>query len=560
MRAESRPDIESHRGSSRVAGRQALGACLAAVFGVVLTGSVFAQVITEFPASGGPGGITAGPDGALWFTEFVGNKIGRMTTAGVVTEFPIPTANASPREIVAGPDGNLWFTEEDGNKIGRITIGGVITEFSASGGPSGIAAGPDGAIWYTEHQGNRIVRISTSGLSLAFAVPTIGSCPESITAGPDGNLWFTESCSHKIGRLTVAGSFTEFSVPTADIGNNGIVAGPDGNLWFTEGNADKVGRITTAGVITEFPVVGFGGHRSPWHIVPGPDGALWFTEDNGLSGKIGRITIEGIVSELAASFPGAWIAAGPDGSLWFTGGDKIGRIKILFSRVIPVAISSPGAFGSFFKTAVQLNNPSTESISGKLTLHSGGGSGSASDTSMDFKVAPRQTVSYPDILPAMGLSGVGTMDLVLPVGNQIPNLIAVVRLYNDGGAAGTSGFTEDLIDPFGERVLSAGATGYLIGPADPSRFRYNIGIRTLSSEASLTVNVYASDGTLVRSVRKRYPPTHFEQVDATSFLGAALGPDQSIEIIVVTGSAIIYGATADNTTNDSSIQFARQSD
>jgi len=33
-----------------------------------------------------------------------------------------------------------------------------------------------------------------------------------------------------------------------------------------------------------------------------------------------------------------------------------------------------------------------------------------------------------------------------------------------------------------------------------------------------------------------------------------------IEISIVTGSAIIYGATADNTTNDSSIQFARQSD
>ncbi len=179
---------------------------------------------------------------------------------------------------------------------------------------------------------------------------------------------------------------------------------------------------------------------------------------------------------------------------------------------------------------------------------------------MTVTIAPRQTVSYPDILPAMGLSGVGTMDLVLPVGDQIPNPIAVVRLYNDGGNAGTSGFTEDLIDPYGERVLLAGATGYLIGPSDPSRFRYNIGIRTLSSGASLRVNVHASDGTPLRSVPKSYPATHFEQVDATSFLGGALGPDQSIEIIILSGSGIIYGATADNTTNDSSIQFARQSD
>ena len=31
----------------------------------------------------GPAGITAGPDGALWFAEVVGNKIGRITTDGI---------------------------------------------------------------------------------------------------------------------------------------------------------------------------------------------------------------------------------------------------------------------------------------------------------------------------------------------------------------------------------------------------------------------------------------------------------------------------------------------
>ena len=33
-----------------------------------------------------------------------------------ITEFAIPTANASPRGITAGPDGNLWFTEMDGRQ------------------------------------------------------------------------------------------------------------------------------------------------------------------------------------------------------------------------------------------------------------------------------------------------------------------------------------------------------------------------------------------------------------------------------------------------------------
>jgi len=38
--------------------------------------------------------------------------------AGVLTEFPIPTANSFPFCITTGPDGNLWFTESEPPQIG----------------------------------------------------------------------------------------------------------------------------------------------------------------------------------------------------------------------------------------------------------------------------------------------------------------------------------------------------------------------------------------------------------------------------------------------------------
>jgi len=72
-----------------------------------------------------PRRITVGPDGNLWFTETNFNKIGRITPAGGITEFTIPTASSFPFGITAGPDGNLWFTEADGNKIGRDSGGPV---------------------------------------------------------------------------------------------------------------------------------------------------------------------------------------------------------------------------------------------------------------------------------------------------------------------------------------------------------------------------------------------------------------------------------------------------
>jgi parallel beta-helix repeat protein len=123
--------------------------------------------ITEFPiptVGSEPIGIAAGPDGNLWFTEFVGNNIGQISPAGVITESPVPTAGSEPVGIVAGPDGALWFTEGSGsgNKIGRITTAGAITEFvipTAGSYPTSIAAGPDGALWFTEELGNKIGRL-----------------------------------------------------------------------------------------------------------------------------------------------------------------------------------------------------------------------------------------------------------------------------------------------------------------------------------------------------------------------------------------------------------------
>jgi virginiamycin B lyase len=94
---------------------------------------------------GTPFGIVGGADGALWFTEAFGNKIGRIATDGAITEYPVPTAKSFPSGIAAGPDGALWFTESGGNKIGRIATGGAFTEYAiatAASGPSGITTGP----------------------------------------------------------------------------------------------------------------------------------------------------------------------------------------------------------------------------------------------------------------------------------------------------------------------------------------------------------------------------------------------------------------------------------
>jgi virginiamycin B lyase len=329
--------------------RLLLAAIVLSAAAVAAAAPAAAQTITEFPTprvDSGPIGITAGPDGALWFTENGGNEIGRITIAGVFTEFPLPTAGSGPAGITTGPDGALWFTENLGNNIGRITTAGVITEFAiptATSYPVGIATGPDGALWFTESGGNKIGRITTVGVLSEIPLPTAGSVPENITTGPDGMLWFTEAGAIKIGRITTAGAITEFRIPnqsSACCQPIGITAGPDGALWFTEindcncNNDSAIGRITTSGVFSLFSFPSTVDSQ-PYRITTGPDGALWFTEYTG--DNIGRITIAGVMTEFSIptglSSPFG-ITTGPDGALWFTESNqhlgKIGRLTLPF--------------------------------------------------------------------------------------------------------------------------------------------------------------------------------------------------------------------------------------
>jgi len=240
--------------------------------------------------------------------------VGRLAPGGAITEYPLaPSSN--PLTIVVGPDGNLWFTELGTDKIGRITLAGKLKEFllptrcSGPCGPGALVVGPDHNLWFTEFFAGKIGRITPNGTITQFALPTADSGPYSLTVGPEGTLWFVEVGAGKIGRITLQGVVTEFPTPSgtrlpdftaARPGTpQGIALGADGNLWFTEAQTGKIGRMTPEGVVTEFPLppgnLPVNTEGLPVYlIVAGPDGNLWFTEYS--AGKIGRLDPSAVVS------------------------------------------------------------------------------------------------------------------------------------------------------------------------------------------------------------------------------------------------------------------------
>jgi hypothetical protein len=91
-----------------------------------------------------------------------------------------------------------------------------------------------------------------------------------------------------------------------------------------------------------------------------------------------------------------------------------------------------------------------------------------------------------------------------------------------------------------------------------TRFRLNIGIRTLEQGAAMTIVVRDREGIVLKTLDRSFSATYFEQTSSSGFLlGLALAGGESISIQLTSGSAFIYGATTDNKTNDPSIQFAR---
>jgi streptogramin lyase len=327
----------------------------------------------ELPWGSEPEGIATGPDGNLWFAERGSNSIGRLTPAGELAEFPLPTAHAEPFQVTAGPDGDVWFTESGSGDVGRITPGGAISEFPICGycRPWGITTGPEGNLWVALAGAGEVARVTPTGTVTRFPL-NVGAEPRQIVLGPDGNLWMAaaglvreEPTIGLILRLTPGGEVTKFLVPTPteNFRPLGIANGPGDALWFA-GSGTGVGRIDTGGAFAEFPLPTLFGEIDT--IVTGPDGNLWFADSGpgAAAGSVDRMTVAGRLTTYQVPYGSKGLTVGPEGSIWFTewAEHRIGRIV-------------PGASGIELRTSrvVVHKRPARSAPRVHLTLYCNGG-------------------------------------------------------------------------------------------------------------------------------------------------------------------------------------------
>jgi hypothetical protein len=217
----------------------------------------------------------------------------------------------------------------------------------------------------------------------------------------------------------------------------------------------------------------------------------------------------------------------------------------------PVVGSLRGA-GADFKTSAQLTNHLLATIKGKLVFHPANVPAQDTDPFLEYSISPLGSISYDDVVQAMGASGLGTMDLIVKSGTP-PHVS--LRIYSDTGDTGTSGLTEELRTPWQAHYQTETAT--LAIPADLTKFRLNIGYRTLEQGAAVSISVHDAHGVRQLLVTDRTLPANtMNQETAAIFTDRSeLPPGGTIYIRLLSGSAFFYGAVTDNRTNDPNLRY-----
>ncbi len=213
--------------------------------------------------------------------------------------------------------------------------------------------------------------------------------------------------------------------------------------------------------------------------------------------------------------------------------------------IVPVVGSTAGQSNAHFKTELQMTNRADATSSGWLIYRPGG-------LFRRYELAAFATLSFADVVGEMGGSGLGSLDILIDSG-PLPTIVA--RAYDDQ-PDGTTGVTVPAI-PI-EDVLANQEGGALIAPRDLVRYRFNIGVRALESGATLEITVRAKNGSVRHAHSLTYEAHQFEQQQGNTFAGIALQGDDSIDIRITAGSAIVYATTVDNVTNDGVIQILRR--
>jgi len=252
-----------------------------------------------------PFGVVRGPDGAIWFCEYDGQRIRRLDPQGTVHTMAgtgaagysgdggpaIRATLHQPHELRFDAGGHLFIADMKNHAIRRVdaTTGQITTVagtgeagYSGDGGsataarlrqPHSIQFGPDGSL-YIGDIGNHVIRRMDPGTGIITTVAGTGSPgptpdnapiagtplngPRALDFDALGHLWLATREGNQVFRLdlakgvirhmagTGARGFTGNGGPALQAtlsGPKGLAVGPDGNVYLADTESHSIRRL-----------------------------------------------------------------------------------------------------------------------------------------------------------------------------------------------------------------------------------------------------------------------------------------------------------------------------
>jgi sugar lactone lactonase YvrE len=254
-------------------------------------------------AGSGPWCIATDTAGNVYLCDSDNNLIRKMSSNGAVTTLAGSGANGDADGPAAqasfnGPDyiavdgaGNLYVAESGGNRIRKITPAGLVSTFAGSGAqgaadgpaatatfatPTGLAIDSAGNVYVADEFNNTIRKITSAGVvsTLAGTAGVQGSAdgtgpaasfylPKGMTIDAAGNLYIGDTFNFTVRKITPAGVVTTVAgtagVPGSADGTGpaaqfsqpqGLAVDSANNLYLTDVGNYTIRMINSAGVVT----------------------------------------------------------------------------------------------------------------------------------------------------------------------------------------------------------------------------------------------------------------------------------------------------------------------
>jgi virginiamycin B lyase len=203
-----------------------------------------------------PYGLTAGPDGALWFTELFAPKIGRVDTAGNLEEYSLNGNRSAPAEISFANSTRGYYVDVGAGlyqfnpqKFAPVQVGGGMNLFA----PSSISLGT-GGIWVTQHEAASLAfyDLATKGWTIypTSTVSYVDTTLPYFVRVNGSKVWFNEHYADRIAVIDItAQTLTEYSIqgrrPASvdQITNSLTFAFGSDRVWFAESTENTIGFV-----------------------------------------------------------------------------------------------------------------------------------------------------------------------------------------------------------------------------------------------------------------------------------------------------------------------------